>query len=87
MAASREDNPGDGVDDGCGAVGAWDPLGSGQSKRTGFDREVDLGVIHVTRDIGEVGGDLDGGLLSGCGERDNTDCGSEGSEKGRGHAR
>jgi hypothetical protein len=42
---------------------AGDPLGCGEGDGAGLDGNVDLGVINLAGGIGEVRGDLDGGLL------------------------
>jgi hypothetical protein len=63
LAVGGEDDAGDVIDWAGGAVVARDPLGSGEGERAGFDGEVDLGVVELARGFGEVGGDLDGGLL------------------------
>ena len=42
---------------------AGDPLGGGEGDGAGVDGDVDLGVVELARGFGEVGGDVDGGLL------------------------
>jgi hypothetical protein len=44
-------------------VVAGNPLGSSERDDSGFDRDVDLGVVELARSVGEIGGDLDGSPL------------------------
>src|ERR1700733_472694 len=62
LAVGGEDDAGDVVDGAGGAVVARDPLGGGKGDGAGFDGDVNLGVVELAGTIGEVGGDLDGGL-------------------------
>ena len=63
--AGGEDHAGNGFNDGGGAVGAGDPLGGGKGEGAGGDGNVDLSVVDMAGDVGEVGGDADGSLLGG----------------------
>ncbi len=66
FAVRGEDDAGDGVDDGRGAMGAGDPLRRDEGNRAGFDGDVDLGVVELAGGLGEVGCDLNGRLRVGC---------------------
>jgi hypothetical protein len=63
LAVGGEDDAGDVVDGAGGAMVAGDPLGRGEGDGAGLDGDVDLGVVELAGGVGEVGGDLDGGLL------------------------
>ncbi len=63
MTVGGEDDAGDVVDGAGGAVVAGNPLGCGEGDGAGFDGDVDLGVVELAGRVGEVGGDVDGGLL------------------------
>ena len=63
LAVGGEDDAGDLADGAGGAVVAGDPLGRGEGDGAGGDGDVDLGVVELAWGLGEVGGDLDGGLL------------------------
>ena len=63
FAVGGEDDAGDVVDGAGGAMVAGDPLGGGEGDGAGLDGDVDLGVVELAGGVGEVGGDLDGGLL------------------------
>ena len=63
FAVGGEDDAGDVVDWAGGAMVAGNPLGGGEGDWAGLDGDVDFGVVELAGGVGEVGGDLDGGLL------------------------
>ena len=65
FAVGGEDDAGDVVDGAGGAVVAGDPLRRGEGDGAGLDGNVDLSVVELARGVGEIGSDLDRGLL-GC---------------------
>jgi hypothetical protein len=73
LAVGGEDDAGDLVDGAGGAVVAGNPLGCGERDQAGLDGDVDVGMVELARGVGEVRGDLDGGLLGfeecGCSEQ------------------
>src|SRR5277367_6603848 len=89
FAVGGEDDAGDVVDGTGGAVVARNPLGGNEGDGAGCDGDVNLGVVELAGTIGEVGGDLDGGLLGlqqagdGEGEQGKRQDGGAGEHKSR----
>ncbi len=63
LAVGGKDDPGDLIDWAGWAMVAGNPLWGGERDWARLDWDVDFGVVELARSVGEVRGDLDGGLL------------------------
>ncbi len=63
FAVGGEDDSGDVADRAGGAMVAGNPLRRDERERAGGDGKIDLSVVELARRVGEVGGDLNWGLL------------------------